>query len=42
MIIRAISDKADEETVISYDEFEGKAAEHCAKIVEYMITNIHA
>ncbi len=42
MIIRAISDKADEETVISYDEFEGKAAEHCAKIVEYMISNMHA
>lgn len=37
VIIRAISDKADEESVISYDEFEAKAAEHCAKIVECMI-----
>lgn len=42
VIIRAISDKADEETVVSYDEFEGKAAVHCAKIVEYMISNMHA
>ncbi len=42
MIIRAISDKVDEETLLSYDEFEVKAAEHCAKIVEYMISNMHA
>ena len=41
VIIRAISDKADEETVVSYEEFEGKAAVHCAKIVEYMISNMH-
>lgn len=41
VIVRAISDKADEETVVSYDEFEGKAAQHCAKIIEYMISHIH-
>lgn len=40
VIIRAISDKANEETVITYDEFEAKAAEHCAKIVQVMIENL--
>lgn len=40
VIIRAISDKANEETVVTYDEFEGKAAAHCAKIVQYMVENI--
>lgn len=40
VIIRAISDKADESVVESYDVFEGKAAEHCAKIVSYMIKNL--
>lgn len=37
VIIRAISDKADEKTTVSYDEFEAKAAVHCANIVRYMI-----
>lgn len=41
VIIRAISDKADEETYVTYDEFEGKAAMHCAKIVEYMIAHMN-
>lgn len=40
VIIRAISDKANEETVITYEEFEKKAAEHCAKIVQVMIENL--
>lgn len=40
VIIRAISDKADESLTESYDLFESKAAEHCAKIVAYMIQNI--
>jgi adenosylhomocysteine nucleosidase len=40
VIIRAISDKADESVVESYDVFEGIAAEHCAKIVAYMIKNL--
>ena len=37
VIIRAISDKADESVEESYDVFEGKAAKHCADIVEYMM-----
>lgn len=32
-IIRAISDQADESVKISYDEFEGIAAKHCADMV---------
>lgn len=40
VIIRAISDKADESSEESYDVFEGKAARHCAAIVEYMVTNM--
>ena len=39
VIIRAISDKADESVQESYDVFEGKAAEHCAKIVTYMLNH---
>lgn len=37
VIIRAISDKADESVQESYDVFEGKAARHCAAIVEHML-----
>lgn len=37
VIVRAISDKADESVQVSYEEFEGKAAVHCAKFVEYML-----
>lgn len=40
VIIRAISDKADESVAESYDLFESKAAEHCAKITSYMIQNM--
>lgn len=40
VIIRAISDKADESVAESYDKFEAKAAVHCAGIVEYMIRNL--
>ena len=39
VIIRAISDKADESEEISYETFKGKAAEHCASIVRYMIAH---
>ncbi len=39
-IIRAISDKADESVAVSYDEFEAKAAEHCAKLVEQMLRSM--
>ena len=40
VIIRAISDKADESVVESYDAFEAKAAVHCANIVEYMVSHM--
>ena len=40
VIIRAISDKADESVTVSYDEFEGKAAVHCADLVSSMIENM--
>ena len=40
IIIRAISDKADESVTVSYDEFEGKAAEHCARLVRYMMEHM--
>ena len=38
VIIRAISDKADESVTESYDVFEAKAAEHCANLVKQMLT----
>ncbi len=40
VIIRAISDKADESVEESYDAFEAKAAVHCANIVEYMVSHM--
>lgn len=40
VIIRAISDKADGSAEMAYPEFEAKAAEHCAGIVQYMIANM--
>lgn len=40
VILRAISDKADESAQVEYPEFERKAAADCAKLVERMITNI--
>lgn len=40
VIIRAISDKADESVSESYDQFEAKAAVHCANIVEHMVENL--
>ena len=40
VILRAISDKADESVSESYDEFEGKAAVHCAKVVTYMLERL--
>lgn len=39
VIIRAISDKADERVQESYEVFESKAAEHCAKIVSFMLNH---
>lgn len=40
VIIRAISDKADESVEESYDIFEGKAAIHCANITQYMVSHL--
>ncbi len=40
VIVRAISDKADESIVVSYEEFEAKAAEHCAAIVEHLVRSL--
>lgn len=40
VIIRAISDKADESAEVDYPEFERKAAHDCAKLVAHMIKNI--
>ena len=39
VIIRAISDKADDSEEMSYELFKEKAAERCAAIVRYMITH---
>ena len=35
LIIRAISDKADDSAQMDYDEFEKKAVEHSVKILFY-------
>ena len=40
VIIRAISDKADDSEEMSYLEFEEAAAARCAAIVRYMIANL--
>jgi len=40
VIVRAISDKADESVHVSYEVFEAKAAEHCASIVEHMVKSL--
>lgn len=40
VIIRAISDKADDSAEEDYPTFERKAAEHCAKLVEDFVTQI--
>lgn len=40
VIIRAISDKADDSAHVDYPTFEKAAAEHSARLVEHMIRNI--
>lgn len=40
VILRAISDKADNSAVMDYPAFEKKAAEHCVRLVEEMVKNI--
>lgn len=39
VIIRAISDKADDSEEMSYEQFEEEAAIHCAAVTRYMISN---
>ena len=39
VIIRAISDKADDSEEMSYVEFEQAAAENCAAVTRYMVTH---
>lgn len=40
VILRAISDKADDSAQVDYPTFEKKAAEHCAKLVEQFIVEL--
>ena len=40
VILRAISDKADEEADVSYETFERQAAENCAKLVSCMVRSM--
>ncbi len=40
VIIRAISDKADDSEEMNYEVFKKAAAEHCASVVRYMVTHI--
>ena len=40
VILRAISDKADDSAEMDYPTFEHKAAEHCAKLVEEFIVEL--
>ena len=40
VVLRAISDKADDSASMDYPTFEKKAAEHCAKLVEEFIVEL--
>ena len=40
LVVRAISDKADNSAEMDYPTFEKKAAEHCAKLVEEFIVEL--
>ena len=40
VILRAISDKADDSATMDYAGFEKDAAAHCASIVEYMVADL--
>ena len=42
VVLRAISDKADEEADVSYETFEHHAAENCAKLVAHMVKSLAA
>ena len=40
VVVRAISDKADGSAGVSYPEFETKAAQRCARIVQYLLSDL--
>lgn len=40
LIIRAISDKADDSAIVSYEEFEAKAIEHSVKLVMALVEKL--
>ena len=40
VIVRAISDKADESVIVAYDVFEAQAAKHCTSIIEHMVKSL--
>ena len=40
VIVRAISDKADESVIVAYDVFEAQAARHCTSIIEHMVKSL--
>ena len=40
LIIRAISDKADDSAIMSYEEFEAKAIEHSVNLVTALVENL--
>ena len=40
LVVRAISDKADDSAEMDYPTFERKAAEHCAKLVEEFVAEL--
>lgn len=40
VILRAISDKADDSASVDYPTFERKAAEHCVRLVEEMVKEL--
>ena len=37
VVLRAISDKADDSASMDYPTFEAQAAEHCVKLVEHFL-----
>jgi adenosylhomocysteine nucleosidase len=40
VILRAISDKADDSATMDYPTFERQAAEHCVRLVEGLVAKI--
>lgn len=40
VVVRAISDKADDSAEMDYPTFERRAADHCARLVEVLANRI--